>query len=557
MSHSTPRFRMLILAFCFLWGSGLHAQDASLMGHWPLHDSGQSLVGEIPHSEVHQVEFGLAGTNQDSRKAAKFDGQRSVIHIPESSSLRPGSDTFSVALWVHVGDNSQDVLGDLVHQYDSQTRTGWQLGIYSHGGVTNAQSNSRQLHFGIDDGGSPGEIFDHGRLGHAVYVMSLCVCQGHLYASTCEPEQGHAGHVYRYVEGKTWQDLGSPDSANAVSAMAVFRGELYVATSKYRTAGSALSESDNPHPGGHVYRLGTEDRWVSCGRLSEETEAVGSLVVFDGKLYAGSLYRPAGFFCYGGDQTWTALATPEGKRVEAMTVYHGGLFASCYDEGGVFRWNGSEWTRVGTIPGATQTYGFAVHRGELYVSEWPQAHVYRYLGGTEWQDTGRLGGELETMPLLVYNGKMYGGTLPNAEIYRYDGDHAWTRIAQVDDTPNVKYRRAWSMAVYQGRLFVGTLPSGHVKSIEIGRNATWDQEFPPGWHHIAAVRGQDRLQLYVDGKRVGQSATLIPGQFNLNSASKLTIGSGSQDHFQGAIRDLRWYRGALSEEQIQSLSQAK
>ncbi len=107
------------------------------------------------------------------------------------------------------------------------------------------------------------------------------------------------------------------------------------------------------------------------------------------------------------------------------------------------------------IPNATQTYGFAIHRGELFVSEWPQAHVYRYQGGTSWDDAGKLGDELEAMPLVVYNGKLYGGTLPSAEIYRYDDLKAWTRIAQVDATPNVKYRRAWSMAVFQGRLFVG------------------------------------------------------------------------------------------------------
>ncbi len=105
------------------------------------------------------------------------------------------------------------------------------------------------------------------------------------------------------------------------------------------------------------------------------------------------------------------------------------------------------------------------------------------------------------MPLLVYNGKMYGGTLPLAEVYRYD-NNSWNRIGQVDKTPDVKYRRAWSMAVYQGRLFVGTLPSGRVLSIEAGKNVTYDHEFPSGWHHIAAVRGDRSLKLFVDGSKL-------------------------------------------------------
>ena len=71
-----------------------------------------------------------------------------------------------------------------------------------------------------------------------------------------------------------------------------------------------------------------------------------------------------------------------------------------------------------------------------------------------------MGDELETMGMMVYNGKLYAGTLPLAEMYRYDGDKTWTRLQQLDLTPDVRYRRAWSMAVHGGRLYCGTLPWG-------------------------------------------------------------------------------------------------
>lgn len=200
---------------------------------------------------------------------------------------------------------------------------------------------------------------------------------------------------------------------------------------------------------GKVYRLTEADQWEDCGSVSAETEAVASLVVFRGQLYASSLYRPAGFFRYDGGQRWTPCSTPDGKRVEALTVFNDALYATSYDEGSVFRFDGQDWKLVGVIPEATQTYGFGIHKGDLYVSEWPKAHVFRYRGESDWIDTGKLGQELEAMPLLVYNGKMYGGTLPLAEIYRYDGDENWTRFGRVDMTPEVKYRRAWSMAVFQ------------------------------------------------------------------------------------------------------------
>ncbi len=531
------------------WGA-----EPEMIAHWPLRENVESASGQIAGSTVEGLTFGEIGPEGAQRLAARFDGERSVIRVPTSPTLRLGAEPFSISGWVYTDGSTTDVPGDILSQYDPVTRTGFHLGLYSHGGVTNSQSNSRQLHFGIDQGRIEPDFTDHGQLGNAVYIFSLCVCQGRLYASTCHPGESEAGRVFRFEEGQKWTDLGSPDLSNAISAMAVHEGQLYVASSKYRLAGSALSESQNPHFGGRVYRLGADNSWVFCGSLSPETEGVASLVVFQGQLYAGSLYKPAGFYRYEGGEKWTSLPTPGGKRVEALTVFNGGLFATSYDEGSVFRFDGKEWATVGVIPRATQTYDFAVHRGSLFVSEWPQAHVYRYTGGTHWEDAGKLGSELEAMPLLVYNGKMYGGTLPLAEVYRYDGQTDWSRIGRVDHTPDVKYRRAWSMAVYQGRMFVGALPSGRVLSIEAGRNATFDREFPAGWHHVAAVRGADRLQLFVDGVKVGESARFEPSQYDLKSDQPIEIGFGAQDHFQGGLSNLRLYRGELTPLQISELA---
>ena len=528
--------------------------EPEVIAHWPLRDSVEDVTGHTPKAEAKAIKFELIGPAGSQRQAARFDGEQSIVRVPNSPAMKFGADPFSVSAWVYTDGSTTDVPGDILSQYDPTTRTGFHLGLYTHGGVTNAQSNSRQLHFGIDQGRIEPDFTDHGQLGNAVYVFSLCVHQGKLYASTCHAGSTEAGRVFRFDGGNKWTDLGSPDKANAVSAMATHNGELYVASCKYRLSGSALSDSENLNPGGSVFRLGPDDKWIPSGKLSAETYSIASLISFQGQLYAGSLYKPAEFFRYEGGEKWTPLATPNGKRVEALTVFNNGLYASCYDEGLVFRYDGKEWAHVGTIPNATQTYGFSVYRGHLYVSEWPLAHVYKYLGGTNWEDAGRLGMELETMPLVVYNGKMYGGTLPLAEVYRYDEGTQWTRVGRVDHTPDVKYRRAWSMAVYQGRLFVGALPSGRVLSIEAGRNATHDHELPAGWHHVAAVRGTDRLTLYVDGKQVSQSAVLKPEEYNLDSDRPLEIGFGAQDHFHGGLSDLKIFRGALTAEQVGQLA---
>lgn len=526
--------------------------QVELVGHWRFQDGVENSANAASQTETDVTIASDPELPHGMKSCAEFNGVSSKITV-DKLNLLDENHSFSVASWVKLDDGGDDVPGDIVSQFDATTRTGFQFGIYTHGGVTNSQSNTRQLHFGMDAETTVTEFTDHGQLGNAVYVFALCVHNEKLYAATCHTGANERGRVFRYEDGNRWTDLGSPDAANAISAMTVYDGHLFVASSKYRLAGSSLSESENPAFGGKVFRLGADDTWISCGQLSPETEAVSSLIEFKGQLYAGSLYKPAGFFRYDGGTQWTPLETPEGKRVEALTVFNCALFATSYDEGAVFKFDGLAWSRVGTIPDATQTYGFAVYDGSLFVSEWPKAHVFRYRGGTNWIDAGRLGEELETMPLIVYNGKMYGGTLPMAEVHRYEGGKSWTRIAQVDHTPDVRYRRAWSMAVYKGRLFVGTLPSGRVLSMEAGCNATWDRVFPSGWHHVAAVRDQQSLRVYVDGRVVSESNVSPTASLKFSTTTPLQIGFGAQDFFKGRLADLRVYRGALTADDVTKL----
>lgn len=540
---------LIVLVGCC---NSLAARQAELLGHWPLHDSLESSIQDAPSL----IGSGIQFASVEGKTGLQFRGQASATQVPASPKFTFGKEPFSIAVWANMDGDASGLIGDLISQYDSDRRVGFQLGVHDHSGVTTGQPNRRHLHFGIDQARMEKRFTDHGQLGNAVFVFSLCVYRGSLYASTCSAGSGEAGHVFRWIEGNRWQDLGTPDKSNSISSMVVFEDNLYVASSKYRLAGSSLQESENPSFGGKVFRLDEGNRWQYCGTLSPETEAISSLVVFRGKLYASSLYKPAGFFRYEGGDRWSDCETPDGKRTEALTVFRDSIFATCYDEGSVFRFDGERWTPAGKIPNATQTYGFSVYRGELFVSEWPQAHVYRYERDHQWHDAGKLGDELEAMPLLVYNGKLYGGTLPNAHIYRYDNEQRWTLIEQVDSTPDVKYRRAWSMAVFNGRLFVGTLPSGRVLSIECGKNATWDHEMPKGWHHIAAVRGKDRLRIYVDGKQVASSSTFESDSYVMPDAWPIEIGSGATRRLSGVLCDLRIYRGELSVEEINRLQES-
>lgn len=520
--------------------------NGQLLAHWKLDGSAEDASGSGAHGAATDVTYesvpGVSG------KAAVFNGRTSQIRVDRSP--LQGTEEFSVSLWAHTEAHIDDVLGDLMSWYDPKSRTGFNLGIQTAYGVTTHQANYRHLYFGVDAGSKP-VWRDCGRPGNAIYIMALATFEGSLYAGTFETQADESGHVYRYIGGQEWEDCGSPDPCNSVSALAVFDGALYAGVTRYNAQGSSLPESANVHPGGRVYRYAGGKEWIDCGQLPG-ADSVMSLTVYKGDLYSIPLYSQ-GLFRYAGGTTWEDCGTP-GRRLMALGVFDGDLYAAGNEGGGVFRYLGnSKWEECGYQEGMTQIYSFAVYRGELHIGAWPEARVYAYDGDQGWLDRGRMGDELETMGMMVYNGKLYAGTLPLAEMYRYDGDKTWTRLQQLDLTPDVRYRRAWSMAVHGGRLYCGTLPSGRVYSIEAGSCVTHDRELQPGWRHIAAVRSASALSLYVDGAEVARLDAPGAGA-NITNETPLTIGFGPVDSFLGAMRDVRLYRGALTGEQIRDLA---
>jgi dienelactone hydrolase len=545
--------RWLALIFAMVWAPvaamALGAEsDDGLAGHWRLAGDCRDSSSAANHGVNHHAVLGPDG--------ALFNGTDSYIEVPDAKSLALGKGDFSIALWVYTEAELDDVLGDLLSKYDPATRTGVNLTLMNSAGVTCAQSNWRNLSFGIDAGRIDKGWTDCGRPGNNVYVLSLCVWEGHLYAGAYEQGADETGHIYRYDGGQRWTDCGSPDAANGIGGMAVYEGHLYAGSTRYNAGGSALEGSPNEAPGGRVFRYEGGTRWTDCGRLGQANE-VFSMVVFKGKLYAAPLYKEGkGLYRYEGGTRWAWCgAAPEDRRVEPLTVYNGRLYAGSYDKGHVVRYDGGQaWTELGTPPDTTQIYSFAVHQGRLLCCTWPKATVFACDGDKGWISMGRQGEEKETMAVSVYNGKLYVGTLPLAQVYRHDGGTTWTCTGQLDTTPDVKYRRAWSMAVYNGRLYCGTLPSGRVYSLEAGKCATNDRELPAGWRHVAAVKTGGRLRLYVDGKQVAVSSAFDPAEYDLSTAGPLRIGFGEHDYFKGKLRDLRLYRRALTEAEIGALA---
>lgn len=553
--------RLIVLLLVYISVESQLTADDRLVGHWPLESDAEDVSGHGHHGAIHGgLSFQSDGAASGS-KAAHFNGRDSWIELPAGLKATLG-DELTVSMRVQVSGRRRDVAGDLFSAYAPSNRRGLHLTIKDNA-VTTSHSNFGQLSFGADNQ-LVSSWADCGRPGNALLVFGMTVFQGALYAGTCEPGAGDRGRVYRYAPsaGGTavgssgsgeWVDVGAPDGSNSVTALAVYNGQLYAGTGKYRVAGSALPESENKALGGRVFRYEADNVWVDCGQLPD-AEAVGGMIVFNGQLYASSLYKPAGFFRYEGNSEWTRIPTPGDKRTVALGVFNDHLYATSYDGGVVFRFDGSTWEDCGQLGDNTQTYSFTVYQGKLFVGTWPSGRVYQFVAPGNWQDTGRLGEELEVMGMLVHNGRFIAGTLPLAEVYSFDGMNSWNKLTRLDLTPDVKYRRAWTMAEVDGRVFCSTLPSGKVYSFSAGTSAQSGTALSDDWHHVAAVYSKGSLKLFVDGRLQAVSQDDRLSDLKQIADGVLKIGFGENDYFNGQMRDVRLHRAPLSESEIQSLA---
>lgn len=215
-----------------------YLKQDTLVGHWPFNGDVKDHSGTGLSVENYGVELNGTGPDGKAGTAARFNGRDAHLKIPHHPALNLGKDGFSIAVWIHTEEKA-DVVGDIVGKFDDITRKGFNLNVVSNTGVTStAQSNYRNLHFGIDNSLTSKEWGDCGRPGNAVFIQALSAVNGSLYAGTFEFEKNEKGHLWRYAGGQQWIDCGSPDGANSVTGIIEYKGSLYCCTGRYDPSGS-------------------------------------------------------------------------------------------------------------------------------------------------------------------------------------------------------------------------------------------------------------------------------------------------------------------------------
>ncbi|WP_435017906.1 LamG-like jellyroll fold domain-containing protein [Tundrisphaera sp. TA3] len=300
---------------------------------------------------------------------------------------RPGDATFVMALAVHDGtlyagtcEAGPGAAGH-VYRYDGERR--WvDCGAPDRSNaVTSLASFGGKLHAGTGryrlagsalpestNANPGGKVFrlegdgrwaDCGQLPGVEAVGGMVAFRGGLYASSLYKPAG----LFRHRGGDAWDPCPLPDDGRRVVPLGVFNGHLYAGS--YDTCSVArfdgkvwetfppLEESGQTYsfeahggelfvgtwPNGRVFRFDRGERWVSAGRLGEETEAMG-MAVHNGKLYAGTLPL-AEVHRFDGGTSWTRTGrldpTPDVRyrRAWSMAVFDGRLFCGTLPSGRV------------------------------------------------------------------------------------------------------------------------------------------------------------------------------------------------------------------------------
>jgi hypothetical protein len=555
------------------------AAEPKLVAHWPLAESARDSAGES-HGEGKNLEF-----RDEGRRGARFNGRDSLITVPHAAALELGERDFTLALWVKCETPMTNTLGDLVSKFDPDRRRGLNFHLAGSAPSYNGMSDTRHVHFGIDDG-YLGEWDDRGKPWPSNSLIScLVVMDGELYAGIADADKTEdKAKVFRYAGGQEWVDcgrIGNDPDHHSIQSMIVHQGKLYAGSGIWNWE-QALGGVKGLPPAAptrvFVYEGGAT--WRDLGQVGTGSRvlAMGS---FNGELYAGIDRHGKGHaFKYDeANEAWIDCGSPDGRNFECFLPVGGKLYASTH--GNVYEYEGGQnWRMIGNDPHQiNQIHSMHVFGGKILLGTWPQGYALRYAGGMDWDIMGRLGLPEGTRlcneinALSVYNGKLYAGVIPKAEFYRYEKDGDWTLLGhlaerkdwEVNNYPT--WLRLTCLTSFQGRLWgcTGSCQGraldapvdeslGRVYSLQAGQVVSHERDIGGEWTHLAGVRDGRKLKLFVNGRLAATSDLRDGPAFDLDNDRPLVIGFGAQNYFTGSLSDVRLYDGALNEPEVAALA---
>ena len=127
--------------------------------------------------------------------------------------------------------------------------------------------------------------------------------------------------------------------------MAVLDGQLYAGSGKYRLQRSGRCLKRKTRPSAEAcFDIEAARNGRIVAKVSSDTETIGGLVAFRGKLYATSAYKPAGLFRYEGGKNLDRARRVWKVAVPRRSAMHNGrIYTSVWDGGSVFEFDGEKF----------------------------------------------------------------------------------------------------------------------------------------------------------------------------------------------------------------------
>ena len=538
-----------------------------LVGYWPLHIDALDKSGLKNHGRMTLL-------HKSNKTVAGFGN---YIEIPANDSLNLGNGDFTISVWIWTPPEPIVGSGDILSQYDPQKRRGFNLYLKSSAGGYSSHGDDRHVFFGLDDAQiSPWE--DCGRPNPTSNYISnsLTVYNGDLYAAITDAQREEDwSHVYRYCGGQKWQDCGRVGKlkARGVGPMIVHGGNLYAASWNYDWTRVGIRRPRQPVYEAdfcRIYRYEDETHWEDCGQPGNCRRLFG-LASYRGRLYVTA--EDGRCYAYDGGQKWIECGRFPNYG-HPIYVHHDKLYVGVLNPAGVWEYDGANWKQLGNPQGhediCDQIHSFHTYRGQLHATTWPLGHVMRFGLDGQWADCGRLGDALEINGLVVYNGKLYGGSIPRSEVFRYDEGTDWKSVGRFLNPADYQFNdpkewaRVTSLTTFQGKLFasMGSCTSSHLDApadfrgkvfcTQAGQCLSYEKNIGYGWKHVSVIRHRDRLELFIEGRKVAET-TAFPS-FNITNNQPLRIAFGESDYFNGKIREVRIYRRTLKLPEITQLA---
>lgn len=385
-----------VLSYLFLAGANVGAADvaddngATIAARWPFVSDARAAVGTAHAESRGGVQFKTVG----GRPAAVLNGRDAYFEVEKP--LRFGTGDFSVAMWVHPDRPLTAVPGNLLSCWNPEQRRGWNLYMQGSSSAYSSICDSRHLHFGID-GGWAGPERDHGKPWPSNSLISnLIVYEGRLYASiAAAAAPADYARVFRLADDeRSWEDcgrLGGDETIPSVMSMVVHDGKLYAGTGSWDWIRAFSKDDKHPAPRStrvFVYEGGKT--WRDLGEVGKGSRVL-CLSSFAGSLYAG-LDSVGGGKLFRLDQDrWVDCGSPDKRNLENLMPCYGALHVATH--GNVYRYEGeNKFTLLGKEPhGINQIHALHMYDGKLTAGTWPQGYILRHATNDKWEIMGRLG----------------------------------------------------------------------------------------------------------------------------------------------------------------------